>query len=55
MEKMLDRKFNQLKDGMIRDSIRFVGLDKGADSISVVVKADQREKLYNLLEKSRPT
>ncbi len=54
MENMLDRKFNQLKDGMIRESIRFVGLDKGAGSISVVVKADQREKLYNLLGKELP-
>jgi len=40
MENMLDRKFNQLKDGMIRESIRFVGLDKRADGISVVIKAD---------------
>ena len=54
MDNMLDRKFNQLKDGMIRDGIRFVGLDKGADSISVVIKADQREKLYNLLGKELP-
>jgi preprotein translocase subunit SecD len=54
MENMLDRKFNQLKDGMIRESIRFVGLDKGAGSISVVVKVDQREKLYNLLGKELP-
>ncbi len=49
MDNMLDRKFNQLKDGMIREGIRFVGLDKRADGISVVIKADQREKLYNLL------
>ena len=51
---MLDRKFNQLKDGMIREGIRFVGLDKSSDSISVVVKADQREKFYNLLGKELP-
>jgi len=54
MDNMLDRKFNQLKDGMIRESIRFVGLDKRADSISVVIKADQREKFYNLLGKELP-
>jgi preprotein translocase subunit SecD len=54
MENMLDRKFNQLKDGMIREGIRFVGLDKRADSISVVIKADQREKFYNLLGKELP-
>jgi len=54
MDNMLDRKFNQLKDGMIRESIRFVGLDKRADSIYVVIKADQREKFYNLLGKELP-
>ncbi len=54
MDNMLDRKFNQLKDGMIREGIRFVGLDKRADSISVVIKADQREKFYNLLGKELP-
>ncbi len=54
MDNMLDRKFNQLKDGMIREGIRFVGLDKSSDSISVVVKADQREKFYNLLGKELP-
>ena len=54
MDNMLDRKFNQLKDGMIREGIRFVGLDKLTDSISVVIKADQREKLYNLLGKELP-
>ena len=54
MENMLDRKFDQLKDGMIREGIRFVGLDKRADTIDVVVKTDQREKLYNLLGKELP-
>ena len=54
MENMLERKFNQLKDGMIREGIRFVGLDKRADSISAVIKADQREKFYNLLGKELP-
>jgi preprotein translocase subunit SecD len=43
MDNMLDRKFNQLKDGMIREGIRFVGLDKRADRIEVVIKAEQRE------------
>jgi preprotein translocase subunit SecD len=54
MDNMLDRKFNQLKEGMIREGIRFVGLDKLTDSISVVIKTDQREKLYNLLGKELP-
>jgi preprotein translocase subunit SecD len=54
MDNMMDRKFNQLKDGMIRESIRFVGLDKRADSVEAVVKADQREKFYNLIGKELP-
>ena len=57
-EKMLDhmaeRKFNGLKDGMIRDGVRFVGLDKKAEGITVSVKADQKDKLYNLLGKEFP-
>jgi len=54
MEHMLDRKFNQLKDGMIREGIRFMGLDKGTDRITVIVKADQRDKFYNLIGKELP-
>jgi preprotein translocase subunit SecD len=54
MQHMYDRKFDQLKDGMIRDSIRFVGLDKRPGSISVAIKADQRDKFYNLLGKELP-
>jgi preprotein translocase subunit SecD len=54
MEHMVDRKFSQLKDGMIREGIRFVGLDKKTGGIAVVIKADQREKFYNLLGKELP-
>lgn len=54
MQHMYDRKFDQLKDGMIRDSIRFVGLDKKPGSISVAIKADQRDRFYNLLGKELP-
>jgi preprotein translocase subunit SecD len=54
MQHMYDRKFDQLKDGMIRENIRFIGLDKMAGSISLVIKADQKEKLYNLLGKELP-
>jgi preprotein translocase subunit SecD len=54
MENLLDRKFNQLKDGMMREGIRFIGLDKKAGTITVVIKADQRDKLYNLLGKEMP-
>jgi preprotein translocase subunit SecD len=54
MEHMMDRKFNQLKDGMIREGIRFMGLDKGTDHITVIIKGDQREKFYNLIGKELP-
>jgi len=54
MDHMLDRKLDQLKDGMIREGIRFLGLDKKADAITVVVKSDQRSKLYDLISKELP-
>ncbi|MGD0231179.1 MAG: protein translocase subunit SecD [Syntrophorhabdales bacterium] len=54
MDNMLARKFNQLKDGMIREGVRFLGLDRKADSIAVIIRADQREKFYNLLGKELP-
>jgi preprotein translocase subunit SecD len=54
MENMVDRKLNGLKDGMIRDSVRFLGLEKRGDLISVSIKAEQKEKLYNLLGKEFP-
>lgn len=51
MQNMVDRKFNALKDAMIRDGIRFVGLDKKETSISVSLPAEQKEKFYNLVGK----
>jgi preprotein translocase subunit SecD len=54
MQHMLDRKFGGLKDAMIREGVRFLGLDKKANSILVTVKADQKEKLYNVLGKEFP-
>jgi preprotein translocase subunit SecD len=54
MQHMYDRKFDQLKDGMIRENIRFVGLDKKPGIISVAMKSDQKEKFYNLLGKELP-
>ena len=54
MENMTDRKFNGLKDGMIRDGVRFLNLERKGELISVSIKADQKEKLYNLLGKEYP-
>lgn len=54
MEHLLDRKIDQLKDGMIREGIRFTAIDRKADGIEVAIKADQREKFDNLLGKELP-
>ncbi|MBA4416301.1 MAG: protein translocase subunit SecD [Syntrophus sp. (in: bacteria)] len=51
MQNLVDRKFNNFKDAMIRDNIRFLGLDKKENSLSVVIRSDQKEKLYNLVGK----
>ena len=54
MENLTDRKFNGLKDGMIRDGVRFLNLERKGDVISVAIKADQKDKLYNILGKEYP-
>ncbi len=54
MQNLGDRKFSRLKDAMIRDGIRFLSLDRKENSISVTIKADQKEKLYNLVGKEFP-
>ncbi len=54
MENMVDRKFNSLKDAMITEGIRFVGLDKKEYSVLVTVPSEQREKLYNLVGNQFP-
>jgi len=54
LENMVDRKFNSVKDGMIREGIRFLGLDKREHALSITVKADQKERLYNLIGKEFP-
>jgi len=54
MENLTDRKFNGLKDSMIRDGVRFLNLERRGDTISIAIKADQKDKLYNLLGKEYP-
>ncbi len=51
MQNMVDRKFNALKDAMIREGIRFLGLDIKDMTISVSIRPEQKEKLYNLVGK----
>ncbi|MCX5803930.1 MAG: protein translocase subunit SecD [Proteobacteria bacterium] len=54
MQNMVDRKFNAFKDAMIREGIRFMGLEKKENSLSVLIRAEQKEKLYNLVGKEFP-
>jgi preprotein translocase subunit SecD len=54
MQNMVDRKLGALKDAMIRDGIRFMALDKHDNMFSVSVRAEQKEKLYNLIGKEFP-
>lgn len=54
MEHTLNRKVDQLKDGMITGNIRFTALDRQGGTIRVTVKADQRSALENLLAKDIP-
>ena len=54
MQNMIDRKFSALKDAMIRDGIRFLALDKQGNTLSVSVRAEQKDKLYNLIGRDFP-
>lgn len=54
MQNMVDRKFNSLKDTMISDGVRFLGLEKKEFSVIVTVQAEQKEKLYNLIGSKFP-
>jgi preprotein translocase subunit SecD len=54
LENMVGRKFNALKDAMISDGIRFLGLDKKEFSVLVTVRSEQKEKLYNLVGERFP-
>ena len=54
MEHKVNRTVDGLKDGMIRDGVRFLALDRKGGAISISIKADQKEKLYNLLAKEFP-
>lgn len=54
IQNIADRKFNSLKDGMIRDGIRFLSLDKKGNDIAVSIRNEQKEKFYNLIGKELP-
>ena len=54
MDNIVDRKMNSLKDAMISDGVRFLGIDKKANSIIIAVSPDQKEKLFNLVGNKFP-
>jgi preprotein translocase subunit SecD len=54
IDNLVDRKFNALKDGMIRDGIRFLSLDRKGNDITVSIRNEQKEKFYNLIGKELP-
>ncbi len=51
MDNLVNRKFDRLKDSMIRDGIRFLGLDRKENSITITIRPEQKEKLNNLVGK----
>jgi preprotein translocase subunit SecD len=54
LDQMLDRKFGQIKDGMMREGIRFLGLDKRGTTISATIRPDQQDKFNNLIGREIP-
>lgn len=54
VDNLSERKYTGLKDGMIRDSIRFLALEKKGTAITVTVPTDQKAKLDNLVGKNFP-
>lgn len=54
LQNIVDRKFNGLKDAMIREGVRFLALDKKENSLSVTIRAEQKENLYNIVGKEFP-
>jgi preprotein translocase subunit SecD len=54
MENLVERKFNSFKESLIRDGIRFLSLEKKDGGVSVTVRTDQKEKLYNVVGKEFP-
>ena len=49
MDNIVERKTNSLKDAMITDGVRFLGIDRKGTSILVTIRPDQKEKLFNVV------
>jgi preprotein translocase subunit SecD len=54
MQNMVERKYSSFKDAMIRDGVRFLGLDKKETALTVTIRAEQKEKLFNLVGREFP-
>ncbi len=54
MDNITDRRVNALKDGMISDGVRFLGIDRKGSSIHVSIRPDQKEKLFNVVGNKFP-
>jgi len=49
MDNIIDRRMNSLKDAMISDGVRFLGIDRKGSTIIVSIRPDQKEKLFNVV------
>ena len=49
MDNIIDRRMNSLKDAMISDGVRFLGIDRKGSTIVVSIRPDQKEKLFNVV------
>jgi preprotein translocase subunit SecD len=54
MDNIIDRRMNALKDGMISDGVRFLGIDRKGSNITVSIRPDQKEKLFNVVGNKFP-
>lgn len=49
MDNIVERKTNGLKDAMITEGVRFLGIERKGSSILVTIRPDQKEKLFNVV------
>ncbi len=54
MKNLSERKFSGFKDAMIRDGVRFLAIDSTDTTLTVTIKAEQKEKLNNLVGREFP-
>lgn len=54
IDNVMDRRISALKDDMIAEGVRFLGIEKRAGEIVVTVRQDQKEQFYNLVGNKYP-